>query len=266
MKYPCKYNLIRFQPYAETDEFANVGITLYSTLTQTLHFKLLLPQQTKRITGFFEQLDKEIFKQAIRTLQQELERVEALIGTAHKPLDLYEYLTKPSDGIIRYGAPRAKLTADPAVAVLELYDYYVNRSFTREPSHEELMQKRLHHLLQQCQLDHVYKERVLGDKVFEVRLPFATEEDKPKILKPIHFTHTHSKKLIEHGLYWLTTMDQLFRKRLAAPEKTLFAYQAPYYDKGLLVDAFEDIKAQIKERGIQLLPIADEPRILEFAK
>jgi hypothetical protein len=53
---------------------------------------------------------------------------------------------------------------------------------------------------------------------------------------------------------------------LAAPEKTLFAYQAPYYDKGLLVDAFEDIKAQIKERGIQLLPIADEPRILEFAK
>lgn len=266
MKYPCKYNIIRFQPYAETDEFANVGITLYSTLTHTLYFKLLPTQQTKRINGFFDQLDKNIFKQSIRTLQQELERVEALIRTVQKPLDLYDYLTQPSDGIIRYGAPRAKLTDDPAAAVVELYEYYVNHSFIREPSHEDLMQKRLQQLLQQRRLDHIYKERTLGDKVFEVRIPFVTEEEKPRILKPIHFTHSQSKQLMDHGLYWLTNMNQLFRKRLALPEKTLFAYQAPHYKDGVLSDAFEDVKAQIKERGIHLLSIEDEQKILKFAQ
>jgi hypothetical protein len=128
------------------------------------------------------------------------------------------------------------------------------------------MQKRLQQLLQQRQLDHIYKERVLGDKVFEVRIPFVTEEEKPRILKPIHFTHSQSKKLMDHGLYWLTSMDQLFRKRLALPEKTLFAYQAPNYQDGVLREAFEDVKAQIKERGINLLSIEDEPKILKFAQ
>jgi len=37
----CQYSLIRFIPFAETEEFANIGIVVYLPETKQLRFKLL---------------------------------------------------------------------------------------------------------------------------------------------------------------------------------------------------------------------------------
>ncbi len=49
----CKYSIIRFQPYPETEEFANIGIVLYATVSKRLEFKLLDTKQHTEGHAFF---------------------------------------------------------------------------------------------------------------------------------------------------------------------------------------------------------------------
>ena len=74
-------------------------------------------------------------------------------------------------------------------------------------------------LLISHQLAARFKERTIGSELYEVRLPFVTEKSNPTIIKPIHFCHPQSKQLLNHGLQWKATMQQLFRMKVATPEK-----------------------------------------------
>ncbi len=49
----CQYAIVRFMPYIETGEFANVGILLWAPKTRYLGFKLLRRKHA-RITQFFD--------------------------------------------------------------------------------------------------------------------------------------------------------------------------------------------------------------------
>ena len=37
MKYACLYSIVRFAPFAETEEFANVGIVLTAPVRSGIH-------------------------------------------------------------------------------------------------------------------------------------------------------------------------------------------------------------------------------------
>jgi len=266
MKQACKYNIIRFQPYAETQEFANIGIVLYAPTTQTFVFKLLPLRQYGRITHFFDTLDKRIFQDAIRLIHEELTRIQKMLPTLSNPNALYNGLVQPREDIVYYSKHYTRFTENPNATVAECFEYYVQRSFTQKKGHEKRMQERITQLLKTHNLEQHFKQRKIGNKHYEVQLPFVTNTEKPAIIKPIHFRHTDSKKLINHGIHWLGTMEQLFRHRLATPEKTLFTYKAPEATKGLLVDAFEDIKIQIEDKGIQLLPINQQDDTIAFVR
>lgn len=76
MKQACKYSIIRFQPYSDTREFANIGVMLYAPTTGVFVFKLLSQDDDARITSFFSQLDKTILHDTLRLLEGELGRVQ----------------------------------------------------------------------------------------------------------------------------------------------------------------------------------------------
>ena len=40
MKYACLYSIVRFAPFAETEEFANVGIVLSAPAIKCMEYKL----------------------------------------------------------------------------------------------------------------------------------------------------------------------------------------------------------------------------------
>ena len=77
MKYACQYAIVRFLPYAETGEFANVGIVLICPQTGYFNFKLL--KHVRRISAFFEELDAAIFKNTYKTFFAELTRLNLLL-------------------------------------------------------------------------------------------------------------------------------------------------------------------------------------------
>ena len=75
----CQYTIVRFLPYAETGEFANVGVVLACPATGYFDTRLLPTKNTRRITDFFDRLDKPIYRESLIYLGEEMERIrEAL--------------------------------------------------------------------------------------------------------------------------------------------------------------------------------------------
>ena len=267
MKYACKYNIIRFQPYAETQEFANIGVVLFVPKTGKFIFKLL-PQNTYgRITSFFSKLDKTILQNTLSILKDELTRIQKMANDYQNFEQIYDELVRSREGVIQYSDHFARLAEDPQSTTDALFEHYVHHALTNETGHEEKMRASITQLLRTHKLVGRYKKASLGSDYYEVNLPFVHDNgDRPAVIKPIHFKHADSTKLFDHGLQWLTKMDQLFRMKVTTPDNVLFTFQAPAHKKGKIYDAYEKVSEQIKESGITMLDIEDKANIAEFAQ
>jgi hypothetical protein len=262
MKQVCQYHIIQFQPFAETGEFANIGIVLFAPRARRLLFKLLDPRQHGRITQFFEPLDGKLFTHVHHALQTELARLAEYPDAA-----VIEELTRPREDIIRY-SPKRVLFADTEVFAQTLdglFEHYVQRSFAHEEGYEERLHKRVRGLLKDWGLDNRFHEKTLGDEHYPVRFPFVGDGEVRGIIKPIHFQHTKPAYLIDHGLAWLGKVRQLKRTGHIAPNATLFACQPPAPNNALLQRAYADVRGQIEEEGIVIVPIEQTADIEAFA-
>ena len=260
MRYACKYNIIRFQPYAETEEFVSIGIVLYIPAYRQLFFKVLTTRQHERITHFFKKLDSNLFKDTVQIIHTELERIKELLS--YNSFDLYTELVRPREDIIRYSNNRVIFSTNPENTVNELFEYYVHHSFTRKKQHELEIAKKIKELLQEKNLASQFKEKSVGNTKYALRLPFVGENKQ--IIKPIHFRHNKSKEIIEHGLIWLTKINQLQLYGYANLETTLFAYIAPENTGSKLFEAFSDVRKQIEDSGIVMADIQRPAEITKF--
>jgi len=263
-KQVCKYSIIRFQPYPETEEFANIGIVLYVPATKRLEFRLLDSKHYARITHFFDPVCKPVFIQSIKVIHAEIERIKDFMHNTN--IDLYAELIRDREDIIRFSANRALLCSDPVVVVNQLFERYVHRSFLHEPSYEEKMKKQVRDLLVQYQLGDRYKEGSIGDTdKYEVRFPFVSQGDKKTIIKPIHFMHNKPSQLIDHGLSWLGKIQHLNKLGFITLDKILLTYKAPDNNKNQLYDAFSDIKKKIESEDIVMVDVSEQNEIVKFA-
>lgn len=144
----CQYAIVRFMPFVETGEFANVGIIMMSAKARFFGFKLLTKRHA-RVTDFFDDLDARVFKGAMADINDELERVRQLLmahgfDRRHTTHDiefakgLFAEVIRPREVMLRFSEPRTVLVTDSAKALDELYAHYVERNFvTKECSHAE---------------------------------------------------------------------------------------------------------------------------------
>ena len=263
----CKYSIICFQPFVETGEFANIGIVLYVPNSKQLLFKLLSTKECGRITEFFKPLKREVYTETIQIIRTELERIQKLATEISKlEIDLFDELIRPREGIIRFQPNRVLFSTNCDETLEELFGHYVRRSFAHKEEHEEEMRKRVRALLKEHSMDESFKEGLIGDETkYSVRLPFISQQREAAI-KPIHFTHPDSNKLIEHGLSWLGKVQQLDRYGFIKPDKVMFVYRPPETKRGVLFEAFSDISKQIQEAGVLMIPITQPEKITDTAK
>lgn len=267
IKQVCKYSIIRFQPYPETEEFANIGIVLYATAAKRLEFRLLDSKQHARITHFFDSTCKDVFVQTSKILQAEIERIKNFLSeTKGDEVDLYAELIRSREDIIRFSESRVLFSIDPVATIDKLFEYYIHRSFIHEPYHEEKMKKQVRDLLDHNSLGEKYKEAAIGEpNKYEVRFPFVSKIIRQTIIKPIHFKHEKPSQLIDHGLSWLSKIQQLEKYRFIQPDEILFAYDAPDVSQSNLFVAFNEIKEQIESEGIVMADIKQKGDIVKFA-
>jgi len=136
MKFACNYAIARFLPYAETDEFVNVGIALMCP--ETAFFDFLLADANRRVTEFFSQLDPSIygagleyFREELASLRDSLKKKELRVAGGgferEYALGVLRELVKPRESIFRFGPARTVLAEDPAACLKNLYTAYIER-------------------------------------------------------------------------------------------------------------------------------------------
>lgn len=275
-KLACQYALLRFRPFVETGEFANVGVVLLCPEGRFFGFKML--KKYGRITKFFHQLDSKVYLNGKALFIEELERFamhlrsNALDGrkrVADVPLavELFAELTRRRDAMLQFDERRVVLAADPKAKLNELFDHYVERNFVTKAYQERLLENSVRRMLFQGdnRVGAQYYQEKVGTADFIVNFPFVRKSNEvvDRIIKPLYLAQDDSTKVLNHGGLWVDRVRRL-HKRNALPKNVLFPLAAPKREAKAFL-AYEEIRQELLDAGVEVTMANDEQRILAFA-
>lgn len=268
-RFACRYAIVRFLPYAETQEFANVGVVLACPETGYFGFKLE-KRHAKRITDFFREIDARVYRQAMAGFEAELERIAGEVQRQRPAPDqlraLFDAFAHPREAIIRLGSARALLAEEPTQAVEKLFGHYVGRDFVTHEYKEQTLTRRVRNLLEGLQLPAPFREKEIGDDYVHAQFPLVQlQDDQPiKVIKPFFLAQEEPIKILKHGGLWVEQVKFLHRRRLLPPD-VMFAVEGPTSADGLRFEAYEEICRDLGEFDIQVVPATQEQQIRVFA-
>lgn len=273
-KFACQYALLRFRPFVETGEFANVGIALIAPEARFFGFRIL--KRYGRITQFFHQLDRQIYLDGRQLFKEEMDRFAlelrrlALDGRKTQPdivlaRNLFAEVVRPREAMLQFADQRVVLAEDPKAKLLQLFDHYVERNFVTKEYQERLLENNVRKLLLNAQVGARYQREKVGTEDFAVNFPFVdmVEGKAERVIKPLYLAQGDSTKILTHGGQWVDKVRRL-RKRNALPPKVLFpvtqpaANTKPYH-------AFQEIRQDLLAENVQVVAADDERQILKFA-
>ncbi|PFG10313.1 DUF3037 domain-containing protein [Marinobacter sp. LV10MA510-1] len=278
-RFACHYAIVRFMPYIETGEFANVGVLLWIPKTRHLSFKLLR-RKYARITQFFEELDKAVYLKTMANIEAELLRIQSMLlhNTTtefssqgmeygfHK--GIFDELIRPRETIARFSERRSILSEDPQKTLQELFNYYVGRNFVTREYQETVLEKGIKKLLEQSNLARHFSKRKVEDHLYSVTFPFVEQDDNKttKVIKPLFLGQADSTAIIEHGDHWKLKVNQL-RKRNLLHGPVLFPVKGPedVSPADIRFQAFEEARDSLADDAIEVVLYTEKARILEFA-
>ena len=115
MKLACNYAVVRFLPYAATEEFVNVGVVLHCAATAYLDFRLA--KKWSRVTEFFPELDTALYRNALQMFRLDLGSLKEATGTNHPQQlvmedtiggydTIFRELVRPRESLFRFGGVR----------------------------------------------------------------------------------------------------------------------------------------------------------------
>lgn len=276
MKLACHYAIVRFMPFIETGEFANVGVVLFAPNSRYFGFKLL-GNRYARVTRFFEQMDAKVFRAAMGTFREELQRIDDMLkqtGTDRRfkaldrdgALTLWGEVIKPRETMLRFSESRLVLADDAYVKVRELYKYYVERDFVTPERQELLLERGVRGWLSEAKLLEQFHSARVGNDEYHAQFPFvAGPEDHPeRVIKPLNLGYDDAARIIDHGGQWIVRINAL-KKRQLLPRKVLFAVNGPD-DATARGRAKRDVVDELENTGVIVVPYEQTQSIIEFAR
>ncbi|CAG0982388.1 hypothetical protein RHDC1_01906 [Rhodocyclaceae bacterium] len=272
----CHYAIVRFLPFVETGEFANVGIVLFAPKARYFGFKLLMNRYA-RVTNFFEQLDAKVFRAAMRTFREELARIDEMLkrlGTDRRlkgldhdnALALWNEVIKPRETMLRFGEPRIVLATDVRAQLAALYEYYVERNFVTHEYQEKMLDRGVRGWLREANLHHRFLPARIGNDEYHAQFPFVAMEHEHavKIIKPLNLGYGEAARIIDHGGQWIWRVNAL-KKRNLLPDQVLFAVEGPD-DTTARGRARREVVTELENAGAIVMPYRERQRVIEFAR
>ena len=270
-RFACQYAIIRFLPYAETGEFANVGVVLACPETGYFGARLMPIKKTGRITGFFEQLDRRIYREAMGYLKDELDRLGDLIqerGKGSKSFlqQIFVGLTRPREALLRFGETRVILAEQPVDTLNKLFSTVVERDFANKAYHDQILIRGVRETLRKANLREYFQEGDIGNEDLHIHVPFVHKrEGRPQLaIKPLDLAKDVPNLVYEVGGRWVDRVHRMKRHNLL-PDAMLFAVKMPDSKIDRARTAANEILGDLRSRGVQTVPIADADAITAFA-
>ncbi len=189
-KIACQYAIVRFAPFIETGEFANIGIVIISPKNRFFGFNLATKRHG-RITQFFDEINANVYKNTVYNLKQELERISDSLK-AHGfdkrfksndidySTNLFTEITRARETIIQFSKIRTVLTNNPDNTLKELFNYYVERNFVTKKYEEALLESGIRKLLYNANIGDRFSREKIGDAAYHVSFPFVEQSRSNK--------------------------------------------------------------------------------------
>ncbi|MBY4676812.1 DUF3037 domain-containing protein [Marinobacterium arenosum] len=268
-KFACQYKIIRFAPFVETEEFANIGVAVYCPANGLLEYRLAQPR-FGRVTSFFHDMDPAVYRAARESLDRELGRTKELLSQlsdVELGKQVFNELTREKGGLVRFSSFRAILTPKVSLKADQLFDHYVGRSFNNKEYREVTLERRVREQLKQFNLDKAYKKAKLGGGLIEVNLPFVKiRNGKPlAAIKPIAFDQKTRTKMVEHADTWLSRAEHLLDGELPA-EGLLLALDYESIGDKQVERYVTNVQRKLNEMGVTTIKGVVEKEIVAFAK
>jgi len=269
MRMTCLYAIVRFVPYAEVSEFANVGIVLCVPERQYFNFKLA-PAKFKRINDFFEALNSGLFGAAKENLENDLLRVKHL-GHSTNPDQLafmFKDIVRSRENIIRFGELRSALIDISPDEYLEaLYSKFIGRDFITPERHsiEDKMVKTIRDNFKSHHLP-VYKRAKITSELIEATFPLVNQENGNKVIKPLAFKQDSTTQIIEHGERWHGKIKRLINSGNLINANILLPFEAPKPKNPLLTKAYNEVVAGFNEIKVDVCDYKDNESLFTFAR
>lgn len=272
-KFACQYAVIRFLPYAETGEFANVGVALACPETGFFDTRLMAIQKTARITGFFDQLDKQVYRNAMTYLKQELNRITTLAQAQAAPSatlirNIFCDMVRPREALLRFGDIRVILAEDPARTLDTLFATLVERDFANKAYNDRLLVSSIRDTLKKAGLRKYFHETRVGNDDLFLRVPFVHERSgQPQLaIKPVDLAKNEANLVYRAGGL-LTDQVRRLRKHHLLPEAMLFPLDLPEPSARSAWQAAREIMDELNDsHAVQAVAAIDTSAITRFAR
>jgi len=270
----CQYAVVRFLPFVETGEFANVGVVLMAPDVAYFDFRLEV-KKTRRVTQFFHELDAPLYRAALREFEQELARIQDLVHDAKVPAEqrrqlartLFNELTRKRGNLVQFSNVRVVLSKDLMHEADRLFQYYVKRNFSSQQQREQQLEQRLRKMLQSARLADQFHARKLGPEEFPVQFPFVQSDGEHhlKAIKPLDFTQDQPKLILEKAAMWEFRIHRL-RNLGQLPERLLFATTRPGRKDRSRFSAFSEAREMLTGADAEVILADEQEKLLKFAR
>ncbi len=277
MKTACHYSIVRFVPFVETEEFANVGVVLFAPDARYFGFRLMV-NRSSRVTNFFEQLESATYRAVMRGLRDELERLDGAfksLGTdrRYRELDLsrgmalWSEMIKPKESLVRFSEGRVALATDPAEKLKALFGHYVERNFVTREYQEKTLERNVRGVLRSAELADRFLEAPIGNDEYHANFPFVQllNEKPVKVIKALTLQQSNSARVLDHGGSWIMRVQNL-RRRSLLPDRVLFAVDGDADEPSLRGKARREIASELRHLGVTVVPVARQQELIAFAR
>ncbi|GGX69011.1 DUF3037 domain-containing protein [Saccharospirillum salsuginis] len=265
-KQACRYAVVRFVPYPESEEFANIGIVMAVPKSNRFLFRLEI--NDVRYSRFFKNLPKGLYKQLAKDLESEYTAIQRLVSTNKaNALQAFERLVVPRSNIVAFGGQRTLLLQNqPEKKLDRLFDHYVHHAFTRKEGHETRLKRQVRQVIDDLRLERPFRPHTFklyeGELPVQVDLAQVVDEKVIKVIKPFYFDLTTKEGLWDHADKWIPKLVRLKRAG-ELPERTLLPLDHSSGNQRQL-DALEDIKRELADLGT-VIRAEEHDKIRSFA-
>ncbi|MEB0079407.1 DUF3037 domain-containing protein [Pseudomonas sp. CCI3.2] len=256
---------MRFAPFAETEEFANVGIVLSAPAIGRIEYKLAR-KNLKRVNHFFECAN--LFAKAMEIAQNELDAVRLMTADAQEAqiVNHFRYLTEPKESLIRFGPMRSILVENLDVTLEELFARYIERQGIGRDRREEVMVREIRTLFSEASIRSFRDDTLTGD-LTKLHLPLVHRNEVVAAIKPLAFDQADPSAILDHCDQWLMKFVRAEREGIIQLKNVLIPVAAPIEGESPRHrKAVQIAKDSIQEHGLQLVDFQASQAIAAFAQ
>lgn len=264
-----QYSIVRFVPFPETEEFANIGIVVSFPQLKLMTYKLESLKKTKRVVDFFDlSQKKQLYKAAIESLAAELSFMgDRVREGVFAPEDVISSLARPKQTLLQYSTVRAGFTLkNPEELLGDLFSTYVEFDSHVKELNEQRLERTIKSYLDNLNLDAPFKKREIGSKDrFRVTFPFVRNGGGGlEVIKPLYIGQKDATKVFEHGDLLLSKLRRLQSLKLL-PKEFLVVYQlgSETADSAIL-ESQQQLLKDLEGFG-DVVPGTDQESIQKFA-